>query len=262
MDFEGLADYHTHSTYSDGSFMDWMVDAAAEAGLAGIGISDHCMLSDEPRFRNHRDVAGYNLDITYERRRQAIDALRERREIEIYDAVEMDYVSGEEDRIAAFLEEAAFDYAIGSVHHVAGGNVHFSTRFAEKSRAELADAVDGYFDTLERLIRSELFEIAAHPDIVERNEALRGVANEDHYRQIAAAFADSRTIPEINAGRVTADYGRLHPRDRFLDILIEYDIPMTVGTDAHRPDAIGDRLEHILSAFRDRGIEPVDPLER
>lgn len=255
------ADYHVHSNYSDGSFLEWMVRAGAEAGLEAIGIADHCMITAADEALLHRDVAGYNLDQTYERRRTAIDAVADEVGIAVYDAVEMDYFPEEEERIERFLEDAGFDYAIGSVHRVDSVNVHFSDHFDSIGRDRRREIVDEYFDDLEALIRSELFEIAAHPDIIERNEALRGLADESQYRRIARAFVESRTIPELNAGRIDEDYGRFHPNEAFLEVLLEHEVPITVGSDAHEPAAVGRRLDRLREAFEDHVISPADPLD-
>ncbi len=254
-------DYHTHSNYSDGSFLEWMVRAAADVGLEAVGIADHCILSDRPNASAHRVVAGYNLDLTYERRREAIELVEEDVGITVYDAVEMDFFPGEEPAIEAFLDSADFDYVIGSVHEVDGVNVHFSDHFSGLPTEERKELVADYFDDLEALIRSELFDIAAHPDIVERNEALRGLATEAQYRQIAEAFAASKTVPELNAGRITAEYGRFHPNEAFLDVLQEYDLAFTLGSDAHDPAAFERRIPRLKQAFEERGLTPTTPFE-
>ena len=255
------ADYHAHTTYSDGYFPESMVGAASAAGLAGIGLADHCNVSEHPTGRTERHLKGFNLDLTYERRREAIQRMREAFDIEIYDAVELDYKPRDEDAIADFLDTAGFEYAIGSVHEIEGVNVHSAGPFRGQPRTEQGAVVDDYFDDLERLIRSELFEIAAHVDIVERNEALRGLATEDHYRQVAAAFAESRTVPEINAGRVTTEYGRFHPNEPFLDVLAEHDVRVTVGTDAHHPSQLRERVPLLRDALDERGLEPLSPFD-
>jgi histidinol-phosphatase (PHP family) len=250
-------DYHTHSTYSDGRFLSSMVQAAAEAGLAGIGVADHCNVSNRERTQAAKRDLGFNLDLTYERRRKAIEALRERVDIAIYDAVEMDYDSRDEDAIATFLDEAAFDYSIGSIHALDGVNIHVESYFAEKSTDERHALVDRYFEKLVSLVDAELFDIAAHPDLIERNPALRGFADEEHYRKAAAAFERSRTVPEINAGRVLSGYGEFHPAPDFLDILIETNVAMTVGTDSHRPTETDDRTDRIDALLDDHEISPV-----
>lgn len=251
-------DYHAHSNYSDGAFLFFMAKAAADAGLSAIGFADHCNVSARAPQELERNVFGFTLDATYERRRAGIEHLRDRFDLAIYDAVEMDYLPDERDAIAAFLDEADFDYAVGSVHTVDDRNVQSIGPFREMGEAERRTVVDGYYDALVSLVDSELFEIAAHPDLLERTAPLRGFATDDHYRRVAEAFADSRTVPEINAGRVLRDYGEFHPASRFFEVLREHDVEFTLGSDSHRPDEIEPRADELDRFCAETGLEPVE----
>jgi histidinol-phosphatase (PHP family) len=251
------ADYHVHSTYSDGSQLPVMVAAAEAAGLDAVGVADHCVVSERESKRAARAREGATFDLTYERRREALAAVRADAGVEVYDAVEMDYHPADEPAIRGFLDDAGFAYAVGSVHEVRGANVHDRDHFAALPLAEREAAVAEYVERLVALVDSGLFEVAAHPDLVERNPALRGFATDDQYRRIAEAFADSRTVPEVNAGRVLGDYGELHPRPEFLDVLAEYDVAVTVGTDSHDPGEIAPRVAEIEAMLDERGLEPV-----
>jgi histidinol-phosphatase (PHP family) len=255
-----VQDYHIHSNYSDGRFLFRMVGAAAAAGLDGVGIADHCMLPASDRQRRSRDMVGFMLDRTYERRRAAIDRLHDRHDIAVYDAVEMDYDPRIEADIADFLDEAGFDYAVGSVHSVDDTFVQWDGEFTDMDDGELDAFVDAYYDTLVSLIESELFAIAAHPDLVERTEALRGRSTVDHYRRVADAFADSRTLAELNAGRALHDMEILHPAPAFLDALSDRGVGITLATDAHAPEELGPRVEVLHERVADRGLEPASPL--
>jgi histidinol-phosphatase (PHP family) len=250
-------DFHAHTNYSDGAFLRWMVDAAADAGLDGIGFADHCNVSPDPGARRYKRALGFNLDLTYERRRKAIEAVRRDAAIDVFDAVEMDYDPDHEAAIADFLAEAEFDYAIGSVHELDGANVHARSHFADKSESERRALVDRYFEKLVALVESELFAVAAHPDLVERNPHLRGFATEDHYAAVADALSRSRTVPEINAGRFLDDYGEFHPSPSFLDRLVDAGVRVTVGTDSHEPDEIAPRLREIEAELDRRGLDPI-----
>jgi histidinol-phosphatase (PHP family) len=252
-------DFHLHSNYSDGRFLPLMVRAASEAGLDGVGVADHCNVSERPPMRDVRAKWGFNLDRTYERRRRGIEQVRAEADIAVYDAVEMDYDPRDEENIQAFLADAGFDYAIGSVHGIEGMNVQDASAFADMTGAERDAVVDSYFDTLVALAESELFEVAAHPDLIERVEPLRGRATEDHYRRAARAFADSRTVPEVNAGRALRDEGVVHPTETFLEVLRDHDVAFTVGTDSHAPDEIGERAAFLTEYLEERGIESVAP---
>ena len=234
-----------------------MIAAAEESGLEAIGFSDHCNVSEREAMIEAKHEYGFALDLTYERRWQAIRSLSERTDLEIYDAVEMDYDPAEEARIRDFLAEAAFDYAIGSVHAIDGHNVQVSANFAEKSDAECRELVDRYYETLVSLIDSELFAIAAHLDLPERTPELRGYATEEHYAMVADAFDRSSTLPEINAGRVLDDYGDFHPARPFFEYLRERGIPFVPGTDSHRPAELRDRLPVLAEEFDDHALEAI-----
>ncbi|WP_017343362.1 PHP domain-containing protein [Halorubrum sp. T3] len=252
-----MYDYHAHTNYSDGAFLRWMVDAAADAGLDGIGFADHCNVSPEPSARRYKRALGFNLDMTYERRREAIEAVREEAAVDVFDAVEMDYDPAHEAAIAEFLDDAGFDYAVGSVHDLDGANVHTRSHFADKPETERRELVDRYFEKLVALVESEQFAIAAHPDLIERNPHLRGFATEDHYAAVADAFRSSRTVPEINAGRLLDDYGEFHPAPAFLDRLVDAGVEVTVGTDSHEPDEIAPRTREIEAELDRRGLGAV-----
>ncbi|MFC7229155.1 PHP domain-containing protein [Salinirubellus salinus] len=251
-------DYHTHSTYSDGSFLWSMARAAEEAGFEGIGFADHCNVSPDSKQEGRKKAMGFNLDTTYDRRREGIDLVRDRFDIRVFDAVEMDYEPEDEAAIREFLDSAGFDYAIGSVHYLDDVNVHIQPYFERKPEAERRELVAQYFDKLVALAESELFDVAAHPDLFERTPALRGLATREQYERAAEAFADSRTVPEVNAGRALREYGEFHPNPTFLDVLAEYGVELTAGTDSHDPADVGPRKTALEETLAERGLEVVE----
>ena len=253
-----MYDLHVHSTYSDGESLTAMVDAAEAAGLDGVGFADHCTVSAGQAADEVRTVWGFNLDLTYERRRRGIERLREHAAVDVYDAVEMDYDPRDEDEIREFLDEADFDYCLGSVHWVEGLHVQTGSNFEGMSDADRDAVVDRYFETLVELVESELFDVAAHADLIERVPALRDRATESHYRRAARAFADSETVPEVNAGRALNETAVVHPSSEFLSVLGEHGVPLTVGSDAHRPDEVTARASFLSEFVADREFELAD----
>ncbi|MFC4357378.1 PHP domain-containing protein [Halobium salinum] len=250
-------DYHVHSNYSDGEFLWKMLRGAEAAGLDAVGFADHCNVADRESMRLEKCQLGFTLDETYERRRAAIESFRDSFDLTVYDAVEMDYDPRDEARIEAFLDEADFDYAVASVHHVGDRNVQSKGPFRDLSEAERRVVVDDYFDALVALAESELFEVMAHPDLVERNPLLRGFATDDHYERVAIALAGSRTVPELNAGRVLDDYGEFHPAPAFLEAILDHDVSVTVGSDSHRPEEVEKRVPVLKERFAELDVEPV-----
>lgn len=249
MDF----DLHTHTTYSDGSFMHKMASAAQQAGLKEIGFTDHANVSKRKEMKQVKYKNGFNLDMTYERRETGIKNLRKRKDITIYSAVEMDYDPRDENNIKKFLNEKNFDYALGSVHNLENTNVHIREYFKNKTKKSREKLVQKYFEKLEKLIRSEIFGIASHIDVFERNPQFQGLATRENYEVIAEAFKESKTIPEINAGRALRGLEEIHPTNEFREILLEKGITFTAGTDSHKPNDIGKLNQHL-----DRKLEELD----
>lgn len=236
-----------------------MCDAAAEAGLDGVGFADHCSLTQTDPHSRRRAWFGRNFDLTYGRRREAIQSLRERRDIQIFDAVEIDYEPMLHDRIDRFLTEAEFQYALGSVHYV-GDRTVFWGEFTDD--ADRRAFVDRYYDRIVSLVESELFDVVAHLDVIESRPALAGLTTERHARRVADALADSRTIPEINAGRADkpdkpADF---HPTSPVFETVLDRGLEVTVGTDSHEPDEFDPRVAALRDRLATAGVDPVSPL--
>lgn len=249
-------DYHAHSNYSDGHFLFAMANAAERAGLDAIGFADHCHLSGDDELRANRDEFGFHLDLTYERRRRGIERVEAEHDLRVFDAVEIDYLPAETTRIADFLEEAGFDYAVGSVHQVGGKNVQRDGAFRGEPDSVREAVVDDYYDALVSLVESGLFDVAAHVDLVERTPSLRGFSTQEHYDRVAAALADAETVPEINAGRALGDYGEFHPAPALLETLRDHDVEFVVGTDSHQPEEVGRRVDALEAHLDDLGIDP------
>ena len=253
-------DYHVHSAYSDGTDATAMVETATTIGLDGIGFADHVLLSHPEKLAAH----GYpmSLDAVADRR-ETIGRISERTNIRIFEAVEIDFYAHDEDSIRRFLNANEFDYVVGSVHELGPyhpenpqPSVHHNddAYFEDMTETDRMEYVDRYFDNVVTLIESELADIIAHPDLIERNPALRGLAGDEHFHQVAAAIEQSSSVPEINGAAVTDDWPVL-PRRAFFEVLSEYDITFVRGSDAHGTASLEVRNDRIDRIVEDHGIE-------
>ncbi|OYR55785.1 hypothetical protein DJ73_01515 [Halorubrum sp. Ea1] len=237
-----------------------MVDAAEAAGLDAVGFADHCSLSEA--WRDERLLWNRNFDRTHERRREALAVAADRTDLTLYDAVEMDYEPELAPAIGDFLAAADFDYAIGSVHYVAGKQAFPFESFDDASDAERRAFVDDYYDAIVSLVGSGLFDVLAHVDLVENHPALSGLTTAAHRDRVAAACADSRTVPEINAGRAgdRGEFDLFHPTDPFAEAFRDRGVRFVVGTDSHDPEDFADRVPRLERYLDETGIEPL-PVE-
>lgn len=257
-----MFDLHVHTEYSDGMHFVYILEDAAAAGLDAIGVVDHAVVTTNESLQQHKCNLAHVFDQTYELRREAISHYQQETEIQIYDGIECDYQMADEEILVEFLEGANFDYTIGSVHYVNEENIQFSEAFSGHSEAQLEAVVDEYYDQLEGLIKSELFDIAAHPDLIERNPRTAGRTSESHVEQITAAFEESDTIPEFNAGKINADsFNDFHPKNPLRESLLDAGIRFTLGSDSHSAGEIQSRNPQLSELVDQLDFELVRPTE-
>ncbi|RQG87780.1 histidinol-phosphatase HisJ family protein [Natrarchaeobius halalkaliphilus] len=244
-------DLHVHTTYSDGSDIREMVAAADDAGLDAIGLADHCILHED-RFRRCDRT---DFDETYPERRSDIERLQSEFDVTILDGVEMNYDPAYHDEIQEFLARAQFDYTIGSVHYADEYHIAKTGWFASVDEPDRAAAVDHYVDWQLQLIESELFDIVGHLDLCERSSELRGRITDEQYDDLLEALGRSRSVPEINAGRVFDDYGAVHPNPRVIDRFLDSGVRFVLGSDAHKPTELTKRAEYLTDFTESRDLE-------
>lgn len=247
-------DLHTHSTYSDG--WDWreMAETAADLGLAGIGITDHCpVIADEFGRREW-----FDLSETYPERRQVFNEGGAEVEVRVFDAAEVNYEPRAEDAIATFLAQADFEYTIGSVHLTDTVDIT-DPDLANADEGMRREAVTRFIDWELQLIDSGLFDVLGHLDLPRRSPQFRDVVYEEDYRRIADALADADIVPELNAGRLNRSLNDVHPSETYLELFADRNIPFVIGTDSHAPDQLTERVGLLRKQLADLPVE-IQPL--
>jgi histidinol-phosphatase (PHP family) len=247
-------DVHTHTTFSDGSELSTMVEAAESAGLDALGLTDHCIVVEDDFGRRDR----YDLVETYEQRREAVNDARAETDLRLYDAAEVSYVESEVDATREFLSTADFAYTIGSVHFAGPYDYTSDASYVDAGEETRRAAVERYYDAVVSLVESELFDVLGHLDLPERTTALRGHSRPEDYERVAAALADSRTVPEVNAGRVNRSLGRVHPNPEMLAQFHDHDVGFVLGSDSHRPGELTERVPALEDAVEHHDLTVLD----
>lgn len=161
----------------------------------------------------------------------------EERPLIVWRGVEMDYEPEAESFIDSFLEARNFDFGIGSVHYLDDRYVPKERNFPEMSSREAEDFTEEYFDKMVSLVDSELFDILAHPGLIERNPVFEPHVARSHYEEVADALRSSAMVTEIN-GKSLERQEPPYPVDIMHDKGVN---EFTLGTDTHRAEEVGRR---------------------
>jgi len=255
-----MIDYHLHGNFcghGEGDLEEY-VRTAIEKGLQEIGFSAHLPKVDTPD--PYHAMLEEELPIYVEK----VLGLREKysRFIKIKLGIEADYLEGYEEKIYALIDTHPFDYVIGSIHFL--GDWHFTSR-AGLVRYESEDpdkAFPDYFRLLGKMIRTGLFDIAGHPDAIKREYFVPSIDLVPYYRMIADALIETGMAAEVNTAGLRRNAGFLYPSKEFLEVLVSRNVPLTLGSDAHRPEDVGRDLDFAVSVLTEIGCNEVSVFER
>ena len=230
------ADYHVHTTFSDGADTpEKMILAALDMGLEELGFSDHSYTAFDDSWSMKRGTAPLY--------RAEIAALRERYRgrINILCGTEQDFWSGE--------PTDGYDYVIGSAHFLRAGGEYLQVDESEKL---FMRGVDGHFGGDAIAFAEEYYRlmslyaenrdvtIVGHFDLVTKFNAGGRLFDENDPRYTAAwrtaadALLESGKTFEINTGAIARGYRtEPYPSKYIVDYIRRRNGKMVLSSDCH-----------------------------
>ena len=233
-----LTDYHTHTPlckHAEGEPEQYVAQAIS-MGLAEYGIADHAPVLPEPfdDWRMQRDELQLYFEWIERARAAAGDKLKVRA------GLECDWLSGSEEWIETLRAEYEWDYLIGSVHYIADqwdfDNPKWLGRWAETDVQEVWGI---YWKTYEQMVRSKLFEIHAHADLIKKFGYKPEGDLRKYYEPVIQTLADTRGTIEINTAGWYKQCAEQYPEMGFLRLAAEAGVSLVISSDAHAPYEVG-----------------------
>jgi len=245
-----LFDYHVHAAahgeykYEYG-WLKLFLEKAHQQGIAEIGFTEH---DEFVQLIDHEAVAGLREEYPG---------------ISIRLGLEVDFIPGREPKIAVLRQRHPWDFLTGSVHYIDGwGFDHPDYRhlFADKD----CDRVYGeYFNLVNSMASSGLFDVVGHLDLVKiwghrprRQSAL------EFARPVLRSIKASGMAIEINSAGLRKPVREIYPSQEIIDTMFAMDIPVTLGSDAHHPEQVGEGLAEAVRSIRKAGYRRIVALSR
>jgi histidinol-phosphatase (PHP family) len=264
-----LTDYHVHLRPDDplcsavdffsAENVDRYFDAAAEAGIDELGVSEHVH-----RFEQALDVWRHPFWVE-----NATDDLASYcefvRTTPLKLGLEMDFVPGAEDRTATLLDRHDFDYVLGSVHFLADRAIDQEDWDVWADRSDPDKVWTRYFETLAEAARSGLFDILAHPDLVKVWGAERPLPERDprfFYEPAVEAIAESGVAVEVSTAGLRKPVAEIYPARPFIEMCIEAGAAFSLSSDAHRPEHIGFEYGRAVELLSEMGVGEISVFDR
>lgn len=241
-----IVDLHNHTplcNHAVGEIDDY-IEAAIKAGTKQFGFSDHAPMDFDPKYRMaFSDMEKYEKDVL-----RAKEKYKDK--IEILLGYEVDYLKGHMDERVL---NADVDYLIGSVHFIEGwgfDNPEFIGRYKDQDIDEIWQK---YFDTIEEMAKSKLFDIVGHLDLIKVFKFMPNGNINEMAKAALEAIKQADMVLELNVAGYRKPIGEAYPSLSLLQQAYNLGIPITFASDAHKPEQVSMFNDEVIKLARDVG---------
>jgi len=243
-----LVDLHNHTklcNHAEGEIFEY-IEKAIECGTKYFGFSEHAPMNFDQKYRISFDqMAKYEQEVL-----NAKEKYKDK--IEILLGYEVDYLK-------SYMDErvlnADVDYLIGSVHFIdewGFDNPEFIGNYANQNIDEIWQK---YFDAIEDMAKSRLFDIVGHLDLIKVFKFMPKKSINEIAKRALLAIKEAGMSLEINAAGLRKPIGELYPSLSLLKEAKKLDIPITFGSDAHKPEQVGLYKNEITNMLKSVGYK-------
>lgn len=262
--------YHSHTIFSDGSnSVEEMLEQAVKLGWEKIGISDHMIIH-----KGIKKTLFYNRVCQENCSHVAHDDFNEAKEffarnadyirkvsknypIKVYVGFEVDYFTynGWEEEFKDFINQIDHDYLISGNHFFLNENCDIVGDISDYKNKEYCDSlvnIDKYihfhFQTIEKAVRSKIFNFLAHLDYVRKVKVYESEKFTSDHIQVVKALKEAGMGCEFSTKGLRKD-GDYYPQNNILRELVKEKVPLVISDDAHKTTELGyafDKAENVL----------------
>ena len=249
-------DYHSHHSrcgHAVGELRDY-IQRASELGITHFGVSDHGPAYWLPGDHAQPGIQMASSELPRYVREASEEKAKYADRLSVAVGVEADFIEGHEAALATWLEAHPFDYVLGSVHYVERVSVFDRGRWF---REDPETVFRKYYELVIQAAGSGLFDILSHLSVIEvyAPPVPESLASE-LYPEVAAAIAAAGCIVEINTScyRKQPDWDEPFPNRRLLRELLRVGVPLTFGSDCHKPDEVGFGHDKVTVLLKELGV--------
>ncbi|MFO8234393.1 MAG: histidinol-phosphatase HisJ family protein [Bacteroidales bacterium] len=244
-----LVDYHTHTFLSDGEGQhEDFVQKAHDIGLDEIGFSDHFSIIPTNWGSNEDDIQ-YMTD--------KIEELKAKNElpVKIKFGVEIDYIPGKEKEIEKLISALPLDYVIGSIHFIESWN--FDTSPDHYNDKNIETLYEKYFNLLNEAVKSGMFDIVGHADVIKKFNHRPQKKPVELYEKVIQSIAANNLTVELNTSGLNKPCKEFYPDVTFMEMCYQYDIPVMINSDAHKPNQVGQYFSKATALLKGIGYKEI-----
>lgn len=164
--------------------------------------------------------------------------------------IEADYIPGCAGPLGHLLAAYPWDFVLGSIHWVGGWGFDHLDRLERWEGRDVDAVYRQYFSLVEQAARSGLFDVMAHVDVIKLAGQRPFFDLLPLYERLAQTFAKAGVAVEVSTAGLRRPVQEMYPAEAFLRCCRDYDVPITLASDAHEPELVGAEIEQAVALAR------------
>jgi histidinol-phosphatase (PHP family) len=255
-----MIDYHVHTSlcnHANGT-MEQYVRRAVNIGLAEICFLDHLTLHEKGK---NKSMSPEELPFYFHAARYLAAKYKDR--ILVKAGLEVDIIPEYIDQIKKIITPFAFDVIAGSVHFIEDINI-VSTKGNDPRRDQLSiDYIcEKYLENLDVMLDSDMIDMICHLDVVKKFGRRPPAQFDEKFDEILSKISYKKIAVELNTSGYNHAASEFYPATPLLAKCFEKKINITLGSDAHHPDSVGQHYVEALNLLIATGFRHVVAFNR
>ncbi|MCD4664531.1 MAG: histidinol-phosphatase [Bacteroidales bacterium] len=263
-----LFNLHTHTTFCDGKAEpEEYVHKAIKLGFHTLGFSSHAPVP----FENSFSLKEERFDEYTETIRGLKESFKDR--INIFLSLEIDFIPGITKDFEEFVRIGNLDYIIGGVHLVrnlgkqdlwfidGSKQQTYDDGLIKLFNGNIREGVETYYHQIQEMVVTQKPDIIAHLDKIKMHNNDRYFNEEEKwYKNIVwktlKIIAENNSIVEVNTrGLYKNRSNTTFPGPDILEQVHHLNIPITLSSDAHKPEELDGYYKETLPLLRNIGFK-------
>lgn len=163
--------------------------------------------------------------------------------IKVHFGLEVCYFSKHEEKLKKILKELPLDFYIGSIHFI--DDWAFDLDESLWKNKNIDEAYETYYQEMNKLVESDLFDILAHPDSIKRFGQFPNYDLTSTYEKLCELILKHNIRVENNSGLLRFNLGEIGMNEKLYQMMKKYDIKLHKASDAHLYSDIGRSFDKI-----------------
>jgi len=239
-----LIDYHLHLLGHEDRKA--TVENAAEflkqaenRNIKKVGFSDHQRFYKQFDFSVIQEAGTYFPDL------------------EVKTGIEMNYIPGQEQRMTNLMSQFYLDHTIGSVHYIGDWPFDHPDYREEYEKWDLTELYKEYFSYVKEMVETGLFDIIGHLDLIKVFDFRPEEGVMELVEPVLEVIAREDQVIEVNTNGLNKPAEEIYPSRRILERAYQKGVTITLGSDAHSAERVGENLDQVREMLKEIGYREI-----